>query len=189
MCSPLSSVFYGTIKSLTTMVDDIAGSKRRHEETMSQVALLATGCDTKVVAGLKRRHRKNTSQVTLFTVVSDTKVIAGSNWRHRKMCVQVELPTVVSDANIISNSKRRHSEAVSQVSLAIVSRDAKNITTNICLLDKLALTNVQNHLISIDLSFDSSYLLMSIICVVSRFTVSHLEISAFTTRLLSILEK
>ena len=109
-------------------------------------------------------------------MVIATDIIAGSKRRHRKICVQVELPTVVSDANIISNSKRRFSEAVSQVSLAIVSRDAKNIATNICELDKLALTNVQNHLISIDLSFDSSYLLMPIICVVSRFTVSHLKI-------------
>ena len=52
---------------------DSAGSKRRHIETVSQVALTTMDSDAKVIAGLKRKHMGIMSQVTLPIVGSDAQ--------------------------------------------------------------------------------------------------------------------
>ena len=67
---------------------DSAGSKRRHIETVSQVALPTMDSDAKVIAGLKRKHMGIMSQVALPIVGSDAKVIVGSKRRHKEMCVK-----------------------------------------------------------------------------------------------------
>ena len=52
---------------------DSAGSKRRHIETVSQVALTTMDSDTKVIVGLKRKHMEIVSQVVLPIAVSDAQ--------------------------------------------------------------------------------------------------------------------
>ena len=49
-CLLLSMVFYGNIKTLIIVVNDIVRSKRRHKETVSRVALPIKGSDTKIIA-------------------------------------------------------------------------------------------------------------------------------------------
>jgi len=129
--SPLSSVFYRAIRILVTMVKNIAGSKQRHKEIVSQVAFPTMGSDITVITGMKLRHSETVFQVALSKINNDTKVITGS--------------------------KRRHSETVYSVALPKMSSDAKDISVNVRLFDRLALRNIHNPIIGVNLSYDTSY--------------------------------
>lgn len=98
---------------------------------------------------------------------------------------------------------------MSQVALFTMGSAVKDVVASVCLFDRLALRNIRNPIISVDLSYDTSYSFeeqrvlvkklltvfgkrvwfVSFICVVPRSVVSQLDVSIFTARLILILDK